>query len=330
MTEGNNGGRRRIVLDTDPGIDDSIAFLYLAAQPDAEIVAVGSVHGNVSSRLTAENALRLLDLVDLPHVPVAVGAQRPLAQPLLRGGEAVHGVDGLGGVAGPPSPRQPVPESAAEQLVRLARQHPGELSVLALGPLTNVALAYLLEPELPRLLREVVCMGGAVAVPGNITPHAEANIWHDPEAAEVVLGAGFDLTLVPLDVTLRTWAGAAWWNAVAQVDHPRARFACEVTAHYIDFYKIHPSDEPGCPLHDALAAAVLLDPALVRCEEHRVTVELTGAQTRGATLADRRGFPSPEDPAARPPIRVATEVDAPEVLARIHRALGVAEARIAR
>ncbi|MFE5123611.1 nucleoside hydrolase [Streptomyces sp. NPDC056669] len=184
-----------MVIDTDPGVDDTWAILFLAAQPDVEIVAVGAAHGNVPTAVAAANALRVLDVAGLDQVPVAVGHPAPLQQS-LRTAEFVHGEDGLGGKAGPASPREVSPESAAEQLVRLARQRPGELTLLALAPLTNIVLALRLEPSLPRLLRRVVFMGGAFHVAGNVSAWAEANSAHDPEAAEEVLRAGFDLIVL--------------------------------------------------------------------------------------------------------------------------------------
>ena len=308
----------RIILDTDPGIDDALAILCLAAHREAEIVAVGSVHGNVSAPVGATNALRVLELAGLSDVPVAVGAHRPLAQ-ALRTADFVHGPDGLGGHAGPPPRSQPVPGSAAEQLVRLARTNPGELTLLAMGPLTNVALATLLEPDLPDLLRSVVIMGGALAVPGNVTPHAEANIWHDPEAADLVLGAGFaDLTLVTLDVTEAARADSAWLDAVAAMDSPQARFATAVLDHYVGFHE-NMFGQRVCTLHDPLAAAITLDPGLITSREVALAVELRGEHTRGQISADVRQLASDAHIEGtidrdRRPVKVAETVDAPAFL----------------
>ncbi|WP_086819760.1 nucleoside hydrolase [Allokutzneria sp. NRRL B-24872] len=307
----------RIVLDTDPGIDDALAILYLAAQSGVELVGVGTVHGNVAADTAAENALRVLELVGWGAVPVAIGARRPMAQP-LRTYEHVHGDDGLGNVAGAKPKGKPTDESAVEQLVRLARRYPGELDLLALGPLTNVAVALLVEPELPKLLRKVVVMGGAVWVPGNATAHAEANIHNDPEAADLVLGAGFDLTLVGLEATAHAIANATWLDELAAHDSPRARFASGVLGHYVGFY------EPlvgvrQCTLYDPLAAAILLDPDLARYRELPVHVELSGTHTRGTTVADLRGYQ--DTSAERPAVKIAAELDEAEFLDRMLRAL---------
>ena len=314
-----------IVLDTDPGVDDALAILYLTAQTDANIVAVGSVHGNVTADLAAHNALRVLELVGLDHVPVAVGAARPLAQP-LHTAEFVHGSDGLGGQAGPPPRGRPVGHSAAEQLVRLARESPGELTLLALGPLTNIAIALLLEPRLPDLLRSVVVMGGALTVPGNITPYADANFWHDPEAADLVFNGGFpDLTVVGLDVTEITYADAGWLDAVAALPNPRAKFAAALLDHYAGFYSTM-FGRRGCTLHDPLAAAIALDPELATYRHIPLGVELHGTHTRGQIIADLRDISDDNHienhfTDGRAAVKVAVTTDAPTFLRRMFLAL---------
>lgn len=316
----------RIILDTDPGVDDALAIMYLAAQEDAEIVAVGSVHGNVPSPLAAQNALRVLELVNV-SAPVAIGAARPLAQP-LQTSEFVHGSDGLGGKAGAAPRGTPVSESAAEQLVRLARAEPGEFTLLALGPLTNIALAVLLEPDLPKLLRSVVVMGGGVAVPGNITPYAEANFFHDPEAADLVFAAGFeDFTLIGLDVTEQSRVGEEWLTAVGALSGARAEFANGLLEHYAGFYS-RMLGTTTCTLHDPLAAAVMLDPKLATYREMPLAIELAGVHTRGHVLSDQRVLASDAYIASgvhadRVPVKVAETVDVPRFLEQMFEALKV-------
>jgi purine nucleosidase len=314
----------RLILDTDPGVDDALAIMYLAAQEDAEIVAVGSVHGNVPASTGAQNALRVLELLELAP-PVTVGAARPLAQP-LQTAEFVHGEDGLGGHAGPPPKGTVAPGSAAEQIVRLARANPGELTLLALGPLTNVALALLLEPDLPSLLRSVVVMGGAVTVPGNITPYADANFYHDPEAADLVLGAGFpELILVALDATEQARVGTEWLAALTEVKNPRADFANKLLDHYGQFYS-NMFGEHSCTLHDPLAAAIALDPKLASYRKMPLGVELTGTHTRGQVVSDLRSissdaYISTKAGAGRAPVQVAESVDVPTFLDLMFAAL---------
>ena len=281
----------RIIVDADPGIDDALALYYLRARADTEIVAIGTVHGNVPVEQATANALRLVERLGL-DVPVAMGAAKPLAQP-LRTAEDVHGQDGLGGFAGAEAGITRTSESAAEQLANLARGNPGELGLLAIGPLTNVALALQIEPRLPELLGKVVVMGGALNVPGNITSHAEANFWHDPEAADLVLAAGFeDLTIVGLDVTMASHAPQAWLDALPQDCYPR-----QILGFYADFYGSFLGKKGFVP-HDPLAAAVLVEPGLATYVEDRFAIELTGRYTRGKIVADQR-FLAPDSPFGR-------------------------------
>ncbi|AOS64828.1 nucleoside hydrolase [Actinoalloteichus hymeniacidonis] len=315
----------RLIVDTDPGVDDAMALLYLAAQRErVELVSVGSVHGNLGARPGAENALRILEVAGLGSVPVAVGADRPLDFSYLPSGQFVHGADGLSGAAGPAASARPVAENAAVRLVRLCRENPGELTVLALGPLTNLALALHLEPELPNLVRSVVWMGGAIDAPGNITAHAEANAAHDPLAADQVLGAGFPLTVVPLDVTRRVWADADWWASIAAATGARAKAMTAWSRQYLransEFEKHRGG--PGTLCHDPVAAILLLEPELAEYERHPVLVEFAGGQTRGATLVDRRGYITPADASAgRPSVRIATDIDVRPCLGRLQAAL---------
>jgi purine nucleosidase len=278
-----------------------------------EIVGVGAVFGNNSVDVTADNALRLLELYGRPDVPVAVGAARPLVQP-PRLAAHVHGANGLGDVELPEPAARPVRGTAAELLVRLARENPGEIDVLAVGPLTNLAIALALEPELPRLVRRLVVMGGAVRVAGNVSSHAEANISNDPEAAEAVFAAGFDLDLVALDITMKTVATTEWLAELGTVSGERA----ERTSAFLDFYADFYSGIFGvrqCAMHDPLAAAVLVDPHLVtEAFEAPVHVELAGSLTRGMTVADLRPRPKKDD---RRPARVVTEVAEAEFLGRM-------------
>lgn len=305
-------------MDTDPGIDDAVALAYLSAQPDVEIAGVGSVFGNNPIEVTTGNALGLLELFGRPDAPVARGASRGLVAP-PHFAEHVHGRNGLGDVEIPPTEGAPVPESAAELLVRLARQSPGEIDVLTLGTLTNLALALALEPELPRLLGRVVVMGGAVTVPGNTTPWTEANIVKDPEAAERVFAAGFDTTLVALDVTMRTLATGPWLAELAQAPSDRASYCARFLAFYADHYTGRHFSQRACPMHDPLAAGVLLDPSLVtESREVPMRVELDGEHTRGMTIADLRATPAEDD---RPAITFAAEVDSAEFMRRLMDAL---------
>ncbi|MDQ0870159.1 purine nucleosidase [Arthrobacter sp. V1I9] len=224
-------------LDCDTGIDDALALAYLLASPFADVVGIGTVSGNVSAAAGARNTLDLLALAGYDDVPVALGAHHPLAGSFGGGAPWVHGENGIGGVTLTTATASLVGESAAEMLVRLARLYPGTLKVLAIGPLTNIAEALRLEPALPSLVESVTVMGGAALAPGNITPVAEANIWHDPEAAALVLAADWDVTLVPLDVTMASVLEETHRQLLLESSSPVARVLGEMLGHYFRFYE---------------------------------------------------------------------------------------------
>jgi purine nucleosidase len=302
------------VLDGDFGVDDAMAALYLSSEPDIEILAVGSVHGNAEASVAARNAITVLDLAGLRAVPVAIGAARPMAQELDISSE-VHGDDGLGGAAPPPRPdsRSPIGVPAAVQLVETLRAHPGECTILATGPLTNLALALLLDPAISGLVERVVVMGGTLDHPGNIGPYTEANIGHDPEAADMVLSADWPVTLVGLDVTMSTWLLAEDVLRIQSHHSDRGRFVASVLQHYLDFY-LGRHRKIGCPLHDPTAARIAVDASLAGYTEVPVRVERTSHVTRGMLLVDRRAFSS-VSPGQRP-VSIATSIDRDRVVGR--------------
>ena len=299
---------RPIVLDVDTGIDDALAILHLLGS-GGDLLAAGSVHGNVPAPLGAANTLRVLEIAGRTDIPVRVGAARPLAQPLLTS-EYVHGQDGLGNTGLPAPTAALAAGSAAEQIVNLARRRPGEFTLVAVGPLTNLALALLMEPELPHLIPEVMVMGGAVSVGGNVTAVAEANTWHDPEAAALVIEAPWQTTFVTLDATMQTLLSPEQLAALAAGTSRSARFAWSILDFYLDAY------EPWlptrtCPLHDPLAVALALDPSLATYTTLPTRIELRGEQTRGATVCDRRYGDDRGEPQAEPwwPVRYVDELD---------------------
>ncbi|MFC6884362.1 MULTISPECIES: nucleoside hydrolase [Actinomadura] len=309
----------KILFDCDTGIDDAMTLLYLAAlvrEGDAELAGVGTVHGNIDPMTGALNTLRVLELTGVRDVPVAVGAARPMAQAVHYALDW-HGTDGLGDTHLPEPAGRPVAETAPAQLVRLAREHPGELTVLATGPLTNLGAALLLDAELPSLVREVVVMGGAFGHPGNITTHAEANIWHDPEAADLVFAAGWPVVLVPLDATHPTAVHEDWLIRLSEHDSDAARFASGILQFYADAYTAT-LGRRGAVIHDALAAMLAVDPDLGEYVERAVRVELRGELTRDTTIWDARSLPAEDH---RSPIKVAVGSDVAAFQERLLRAV---------
>jgi purine nucleosidase len=300
---------RPIVFDCDTGIDDALALLYLLKN-GGELLAAGSVHGNVPAPLGAKNTLRVLEVAGVSGVPVTVGAHHPIAQP-LQTAEWVHGDDGLGNTNRPEPTAGIAAGSAAEQIVDLARSRPGEFTLVAVGPLTNLGLALLIEPDLPRLIPEVIIMGGAVSPPGNITATAEANVWHDPEAAQLVVQAPWQLTLADLDATSQTLLSDEHLEKIRDSTTAEGKFAWSILDHYLTVYSQW-VNRRTCPLHDPLAVALALDPTLATYRTLPTRIELRGAETRGTTVCDQRpGGPERTHDEAEPwnPIRYVDELD---------------------
>lgn len=315
----------RTLIDTDPGIDDALALILALRSPELSLEAVTTVCGNVDVDRATRNALRVLEIA-APAAPpvVARGAERPLARP-LRTATHVHGEDGLGNLDrhlapdGAPRYREPrggpAPIPAHEALLDAARRAPGAFTLVTLGPLTNVALALRQDAEAMRGLRRLVVMGGAAAVPGNVTPVAEFNVWADPEAAQAVLEAGLRITLVGLDVSqeVRLLPETIAARFAPRAD-PVSRLVCDMAPAILEF-SARAERAPGITLHDPLAVAVACDPTLVRTERLPIRVETRGEHTAGMTVVDRR--PGTARGEGTPTIDVAVSVDADRALRMI-------------
>jgi purine nucleosidase len=282
---------KTVLVDCDTGVDDAIALLYLLGDPGVEVCGITTVFGNVSAATAARNSLSVLDVAGLAgKVPVARGCEVTLIGEVPLLAEQVHGDNGLGG-AEVGEPRGCLSDcTAAELIVRTVRQRPGEVHLLATGPLTNVAVALRLEPELARLVDGVTIMGGAALAPGNVTPVAEANIWHDPEAAQAVLSAPWETTLVPLDATMRELMSEDQLLELAGSSSAVARFGARVLDHYFDYYTAI-FGRRACACHDVLAAAIAVgDVVPERAMTVGVTVDTGRGPGRGATICDVRGM----------------------------------------
>jgi purine nucleosidase/pyrimidine-specific ribonucleoside hydrolase len=281
-----------IMIDCDPGIDDSIALLLAVASPELELLGVTTVAGNQRLELTTENALRVLELAGRPDVPVAAGADRPLVQELVTAEDA-HGESGVGAEDLPPAAARAVDGHAVDFLAGQIAVAPEPPTLAALGPLTNVALLLARHPEAAARLGRVVLMGGAVAE-GNMTPSAEFNIWTDPEAAARVFESGLDVTMVGLDVTNRAVLRREHADRLREAG-PVGAAAGSMLDFYLGFYG-QAYDHGGCPLHDALAVAYLVQPGLLELIDRHVAVELASGHCRGRTVVDmrrRRTLPVP-------------------------------------
>lgn len=313
MPEDNESAARiPVFADVDTGVDDAMALVYLLASADAQLVGVASTAGNVGVDQVCRNNLELLELCGVTGIPVSRGADGPVASPLVTA-EDTHGPEGLGYARLPSSGLSLTTYDAAEAWVRAARAYPGELVGIAVGPLTNLALALRAEPALPTLLRRLVIMGGAFDYRGNTTAVAEWNVSVDPEAAAEVFSAwsasgltppivlGLNLTEhIVMTPTLLTRLAAAAQSPTAPMSvlddrgtrSPAANPLIRVLEDAMRFYfEFHFDQGEGylAHLHDPLAAAVALDPDLVQCRPATVDVELAGTLTRGMTIADWNG-----------------------------------------
>jgi purine nucleosidase len=338
-----------LILDVDTGIDDSLALLYAAASEEADIVAVTCVGGNVDARQVAENTRAVLELAGRDDVEVALGRQRPLVRALETTPET-HGPKGIGYAELPPPTRSLSERHAVDVLIDEARRRPGEITLVTLGPLTNLAVAVLREPELPRLLKAYALMGGSYRSPGNTAPTTEWNIHVDPDAAKVVFGAWADAVrehgvarplALGLDVTERAKitpdhvvrlarrAGSVPDDTIALArgedpmhatrsvaSNPIVRYIADALRFYMEFHSRYDGFY-GAFIHDPLAVAAALDRSLVRTEALTVDVELGGMLTTGETVTDwRRVWNRP------PNLDVAVEANADEFLERLIERVG--------
>jgi purine nucleosidase len=275
---------KRILFDTDPGIDDACAILLAIASPEVSVEGLSVVHGNCSLAQATTNALSILELANADHIPVARGCELPLVQPSLLAPET-HGETGLG-YARLSAPRaKPIGQHAVDFLIEKILAAPGEITLVAIGPLTNVALAIRQEPRIVESLRELIIMGGALRYEGNTTALGEFNTYVDPHAAHIVYHAGIPATLVPLDVTYQCILTPGDVSRLLHTDSPVTRFVADSTRFYMEFHDEYQKIE-GCVINDPLALALTFAPELCTYEELHVDVDLSGGISMGKTVAD--------------------------------------------
>jgi len=309
---------QKLIIDTDPGVDDSMAILFALCSPEVEVAGLTTVFSNTDLKQTTLNALRVLEVAGRPDIPVAAGAAAPLVRPFRGRGNAVHGDDGLGNTFLPPPTGSPLGISAAEFIAQTVTAQPGEITLVAIGPLTNLALALKLEPRLATMVKQVIIMGGAAFTPGNTSPVAEANIYNDPEAAALAFSAGWPLTMVGLDVTMRTVMSQAYLDELTKARSPLIDFIARIAPFYINFYR-ETYGLDGVFTHDPSALAFAIDPTLFRTERLPVFVETEG-YCAGQTVPDRRKqWPESSE------IDVCVDVDSARLLALFKERLGQKE-----
>ena len=276
---------QKIIIDCDPGIDDALALAFAAGHPDLDLRGITTVAGNVGLDKTTANALRVRDFTGMTGVPVVAGCPAPLLRPPLHARD-VHGDSGLGAASIPAASSGPAEGHAVDFLASATAAEPGQITLIAVGPLTNVALALRRYPELVSQVKDLVIMGGS-AGRGNVTPAAEFNIAADPEAASIVFGAGWTVTMVGLDVTLQARATAAVRDRMSGLGALADELVLPSLAGYRNVSR-GPGAEPadGPAVHDVCAVASVAAPELLTCLPARVDVETSGRWTSGMTVTD--------------------------------------------
>jgi purine nucleosidase len=298
---------KRIIIDTDPGVDDALAILLALASPEIQLEALTITQGNVTVEKAMRNALAILELLNANHIPVAKGCSLPIVGPLLAS-DHVHGESGIGNAQLPEPKAQPVSQHAIDYLIERFLAEPGEISLFTIGPLTNVALAIRKVPRFANAVKELVIMGGAIREGGNFTAQAEFNVYADPHAAHVVFHSGIPITLIPLDVTNKCMLYTNDIQHLLKINSPISQFIGDATAVYLEFTK-EKTGINGCALHDPLTLATIIAPELLTLEEHYVDVDISSGISMGNTFAD---FYHTTDKSAN--MKVAVDIQAREFI----------------
>lgn len=298
---------RKIIIDTDPGVDDAMAIFFALHSPELDVIALTTIFGNVHTSLATTNALKLLEIAGRTDIPVAKGIANPIATTYAGPVPFVHGDDGQGNINLPPPTGQAIDESAAELIIEHIMSQPGEITLVPVGPLTNIALALRLEPRIAENVREVVLMGGNALAPGNATPAAEANIHNDPEAADIVFGAPWRVTMVGLDVTHTVNMTGKHLEVYKNTNTPSAQHIHKIVPHYRHYFEAAYHID-GIYVHDSSAIAYLIDPSLFKIEKWPLRVDTTQGISRGKTWPGigERMLPEWE---GRPLVDVCVQVD---------------------
>ena len=272
---------RKIIIDTDPGIDDSMAIFYALNSPEIELLGLTTIFGNASTEICTTNALRLLEIAGRSDIPVYRGAEKPISSELRGSPDFVHGPDGQGDSNLSPPKTSVQDETALEFLHKTIRDNPGEVTLVPIGPLTNIAELFIHDSSIEQDIKEIILMGGNAISEGNATPTAEANIINDPEAADIVFSANCEISMVGLDVTNKVFMSKEEINILCQFNDPRSEHLKKIIPFYYDFLSSFFGLE-GMPTHDSSAITYLLDRSLFSTLNYPIKVETEGI-SRGKT-----------------------------------------------
>ncbi|MGZ5925269.1 MAG: nucleoside hydrolase [Rhizomicrobium sp.] len=281
---GQGAGPHRVIIDTDPGVDDAFALLLAMRSPELKIEGITPVAGNVPLELTLPNALRMVEIAGRSDIPVAVGAKAPLQRRLVTATYA-HGENGLGGAVFPEPKLKPIADPASVFIRQIVRKYPSQVTLITLGPQTNLAIALESDPDLARMIKGVTMMGGSLSG-GNVTPAAEFNVYVDPEASRIVFQSGIPVTMVGLDVTRKTALTDAHVKRLEDAGTAVSLAAAKIARNDIDLNRKE-GNATGPNMHDSLALASFLDPSLLTWRPYYVDVETSGELTAGETLGYR-------------------------------------------
>ena len=276
---------KRVIIDTDPGTDDAMAIILALNSPELKVEALTVVPGNVDGRQGLENALKIVSLAGRCDITVAGGAQHPLNQKLITA-QFWHGKNGLADVELPPSKCKADPRFGPDLIIETIHKYPHEVTLIPVGPLTNIALAVSKDPSIAGLIKDIVIMGGSITG-GNVDGAAEANIYNDPEAAQIVFNAGWMVTMVGSDVGERTLITRKYLAQLQSSHGPQSDFIAKIADFYLT--RSEKSGYSGAAMYDPLAVGIALDPTLGTLKEMHVDVETRGEFTRGETVANRMG-----------------------------------------
>lgn len=283
--------KQPIILDTDPGVDDALAMMLALGSSELDVIGICTVSGNVPLNTGTHNAQGLLQLLDRTEIPVFAGADQPLKRDPVFATE-VHGESGMG-QAVLPEPSQKIKGDAVDFLVQTLSDQPGEITIIAVGPLTNLALAEQRQPGTLQKAKQVIVMGGAIAETGNSTPVAEFNFYADPHAAQIVVHSDAALLIVPLDATRQVVLSETdIENQIASLKTVASQFVVDAVQNVFALYR-QLEREPIVYLHDPLAVGAAIASELLRSETLYIDIETSGDLTMGQVVTDRRGLPPP-------------------------------------
>ncbi|KAJ3683190.1 hypothetical protein LUZ60_013417 [Juncus effusus] len=306
--------KKKVIIDTDPGVDDAMAIFVALNSPEIEVIGLTTIFGNVYTSLATQNALHLLEVAGRTDIPVSEGSHVTITKNTkLRIASFVHGDDGLGNQNFPPPAGRPIDQSAVSFLIEQANLHPGKVTVVALGPLTNLALAIEQDPTFAKKIGQIVLLGGAFSVNGNVNPASEANIFGDPEAADIVFTSGADILAVGINITHQVILTDDDRKKLENSKGKFAQYMCKILEVYFAYHK-EAYKIDGVYLHDPATIIAAVNPSLLTYTEGVARVQTSGI-TRGLTLFDNtnKSYGEMTEWTDKPKIKVAVTVDAPAV-----------------